>query len=1559
MKNINKECRFKNDQKNKNNFNYFEKEKKDKDTFPSNLCEILSSDDSNEKCDENNNNFIIVELISYICGNSKIISFYPSTNKNNLGQNKYLYHFYKKKKTKLYLCLNKKNNEIYIYEVQCKYTKKKNDTYEDIKGNINIDKLNNSIETNGNYIVKIEHSYNTNSVNDEDNNFINELSPPRKDIHVNNKLKEKKIKIENSTNISKKIFVTKLFDSINFSYDLSTIEYTKLSNTDDKTLSCLKNILEKKIYKNPEKTKEDKKSKCHIGYMNKNSFIQCDDLNMQHSFDEDNDFHSKINLKKNSLINIENIENNNINNTKNDDEIKILFLHFHEPAHIFMNQFANIDQSKDENFMKQIKGFLNDEKYKIIEREYSKVKKKNEYGSIIRKIKNENIPCSFLENYESDISICSNDLFFSDSEVITRECESDIKENKKKSINILTRNNLKVKWILLNLNLKNEEEVMIQKYVICKKSSIEKLKNSNFCYNNLDNILLKSRKKNLKKEENGNHIIKNNDILKNKKNQNNSNKQISDESKNDFVFEHLNKIHKYYHNESKLKNKKKINDNNLIFNFHLDENVTDQIKRSNQKKEQADEKKTVKEEKDKEKKRKDEYNSKDGKSYCELERIKKNYNSENEVKCYEYDKIKKNYIFENEKENLYKDKIYINNKAVDKENLFKDKMRTNDENNEKEENFHLYTDRNSSTEKLLNKYSKNDIYENDSLDKNNTKKRKINNVENYYDIQINDKKIMTEKKKKNTEGDIINVKNKKIDKREIIYSEENNTNNKNTKNKNKINILKNFFSDSEVKNNSEHFTYVKDDIVVENKYINQDYIKEGNQKKWENYYFKNNLNHGNKFNIHSNSNNSINSNDDGNSNTNNYDKNNNGNNNNINDKTNKCGNNYDESNSNNNNIIKNYCNNKKVNNNNNDNNNNNNNKRNNKNNNNNNNININNENNNLNNNINNNNDNNNIIDDYINGDNKYDDIIDNNNSNNNNNDNSRNKVFKMRCTQENMLKLRINHNESKKNNESNEFLNRFFLKYKVNTFYDIIKIIYCNYRHFRYTDKLKFYITTFLNFSKIEKAKLQFMQKEKIIDTEILKYYINRKILEKKNVWKLNNYKIDNFNIFRLNKSKYIDDSIIDFFNNYIYSFILKFDKDKNDIYIFNTFFYKKIELYDDIFKAYINTNRWIKKLKKKIYEYKYVFIPINIKNTHWSLVLLYFPFNNTQENIDRILEYKTEDYKCNKIINEVGEQDGIFYMQNICKNKESSKKNVNILIRDNDYYKGEIENSHNKFRNKSNESFFFKKSKYNVFKNYFSFLNENDNEEYYYNQFQKSLSDIGESSTMFSNDEFSKKNHPNRFTDKIFLNKKKKLKIEKKNKNIKIAYMIYLDSLLPSIKGNKILQKLKKYVEHLFILDQMTINKKEMKNKKTDIQEIFFKFIYPNIIPKQNNSYDCGIYIIQFILHICLNKHIVENDLINPFKQQIKSKLINQKFNFNFSNENLDNYAFSKPNINKSIPWFGQKDISIKRKQMKKMLLYMKDVINWKSDNHIEALNLLFLMNYNNEYKKNVTEVD
>ncbi|ETB62325.1 hypothetical protein YYC_00925 [Plasmodium yoelii 17X] len=449
-----------------------EEEKKTNNICDNELCEILSSDESNEFIYEKNDDFIIVELISYICGNSKILSFYPCTN-NNSGKNKYLYHFYKKKKIKLYLCLNTKNNEVYIYQVQRKYVENKD-------GNINKDgNKNDSINEIPLYSQKSDESVKIigeiklgNSLQNDKNYNITSL----KNIEIKKENKKK------STNFEKKICITKLFDSVNCSYDISTVEYSKLENNDTKILDSLKSILEKKLKKN-QKVVEN-----NIDSQKQNKKLIEEELNYQNN--NDNIFYVKKNdiIHKNS-INVKS-ENKQDKTNVNNKEIKLLYLNFHEPAHIFMNHFFKINQDNEENSVKEITGFLKDEKYGYIEKEHLKKSKRKKYSPIFGKIKNETLPYNILENYQSDISICSTNLFFSDTEVITKEnggnCkevkeengekeEDRYKKNKKKNNISFKRNNLKIKWLLLNLNLKKEEELLIQKYVMFKKTSLQKM----------------------------------------------------------------------------------------------------------------------------------------------------------------------------------------------------------------------------------------------------------------------------------------------------------------------------------------------------------------------------------------------------------------------------------------------------------------------------------------------------------------------------------------------------------------------------------------------------------------------------------------------------------------------------------------------------------------------------------------------------------------------------------------------------------------------------------------------------------------------------------------------------------------------------------------------------------------------------------------------------------------------------------------------------------------------------------------------------------------------------
>ncbi|SCM25309.1 sentrin-specific protease 2, putative [Plasmodium berghei] len=1420
MKNKKKLYKYKSEINNKNMVNSFEKkntykmttnekeENKTTNICDNELCEILSSDESNEFIYEKNDDFIIVELISYICGNSKILSFYPCTN-NNSGKNKYLYHFYKKKKIKLYLCLNTKNNEVYIYQVQRKYVENKNTDNKNYTINkipLYSQKSNESVKIVGE--IKIGNTLQNNK-----NYNISSL----------NNIEIKKENKKNLINLEKKICITKLFDSVNCSYDISTVEYSKLENTDTQILDSLKSILEKKLNKN------QKVVEYNIDSQKQNKNLIAEELDYQNNNDH------ILYVKKNDMIHKNSInlksENKQDKTNVNNKEIKLLYLNFHEPAHIFMNHFFRINQDNEENSVKEITGFLKDEKYEYIEKEHLKKSKRKKYSPIFGKIKSEALPCNILENYQSDISICSTNLFFSDTEVITKENggngkvkeenggkEEDKykKNNKKNNIMPLKRNNLKIKWLLLNLNLKKEEEVLIQKYVMFKKISLQKMSKelhdhdiSNiWTYQNKRKSPFRKKKKKKKKNVPENSCnIKFPDKTQDKENENestvtfkNNTQQYTNNITSSFSYKHL------------LEDKENgINKTKGINIYNTDNKI-------------------------------------DFDNACYIQ----NYHNNDDNIYILKEQTNKNEMADYEKTNIIQN-IESNSVGLEKETNIK--MSIKHQLEECPNNYH--------GKSVC--YSEMNVLETNNFEKKISKKRKIEKDQLYCDNKNNNTCLNFENLVKNGKSDLTISESTK----HITYKECNDAHNPNTRSNNSTD------SSYDNKNNESIEEIIPDQFNL---------IQFNNSEQ---------------------------------------------------------------------NILEN-CSEKQI-------------------------TNV--------------------------------DVI------------NRSMDYRNRA---NIMENDEN-GENDENDEHDENEKSFFLKQKVNNILDIIKIIYTNSIRIKYFENLKLYIGLYKNYTNIEKTKLEFLETEKSIDIKILNWYINEKMVEKKNVWQLNNYKIDDCSLFRLNKFKYIDDSIIDFFNNYIYFYILnrnnnndgcKIENDKkNDIYIFNTFFYKKIELYDDTSKAYLNTNRWIKKLNKKIYEYKYVFVPININNKHWSLVLIYFPFSDS--NQDKNTEYSSniikneEKYKKyyplytkkiydKDVIDNVQENISSAVFRNTL---DDSDRIINIDINLNSQYNKE-RNIFSKYRSKSLDSYFLNDQKYciqgynknNVIKHSFKTIGKKHKD--LTDLFEKCiakhdekklgrkkmisgyLSDRNDHELSYISISDSSENCKNKKTN-LSINTNEQNSKEWKNENNieeeKLVYMIYLDSLFPSTKGNTILEKLKKYIEHLFHRDYIKKEKRKKKKNNNILSnsggnsdssshtyhnnrsgnesnepKIFFKFVYPNIIPKQNNTYDCGIYIIYFILHLCLNIHLIETDLINPFNKYIQTKYSDAKYTFNCSPQNSSKNSYAQIYPNNASPWFDHKDICTKRKQMKKMLLYMKDVINWKSEKHIENLNLLFLMNCNDKNQRN-----
>ncbi|KJP85144.1 hypothetical protein AK88_05228 [Plasmodium fragile] len=1538
------------------------KEKREKDArkktqqYTNELCEILSSDDSNQHIEQDTDNFIIVELISYIAGNSRIMTYYPSTRGSKSGQNKYLHHFYSKKRIKLYLCLHKRSNEIYIYKVESRKVKRR-DTHPGngacsppVPDSISFHGENmrkeNAFMHSGK--VKSEQQYHAPPPpNEEHNPIINEFTSSCKEepTHDDCKRDKYKIKVEDKAipvctenpdlreKCTKKMVVTKLFDSVHCSYDLSTIEFTKLNNPDDKTLNSLKSILEQKINKGETRISDagysreggTTKMDTSKGTLPSKGDTQLDTSNL-------NTLSKGIPPSDHSCAKTEeagkNMTRSGDNDNACDSQIKILFLLFREPADIYMNQFAAFDQGNDETCMKEINGFLKDEQQQHLERECTKAKRTNKYGSQIKQITHDQVPQNFLQSYESDVSIYSNDVYFSDTQVVTRENELDMneKKKKKKSIPVFTRSHLKIKWLLLNLNLTKDEEVLIQKYVLLKKNTIMRSTKSTHDSNDLHSSFYKTKKRSNwekgKFPREQSHLLKGDTTCNGGKpystrsTRKGNNTQVSQQNKNNTEKSSSNEPHHAHlsmndrddnnHNENTVKDKLTERSNKSMFMIKLED---DEVKTRRQAGDVHHEHVTV-----------------EDKMSCQVGEI--NVGNQNDDSA-EVDRTVREADAPVEAVSYYH--VAAHSTADDAQSEFVPSNSIS-----KGKNY-LHDDPTTSQEqscasKICSSYSYLDhssqvLYDQATDHKEeetqNVRKRKIEQIENTNEMKNRGKKnlhALSERERyhdtfpeiRNTQCEIVTSEvEAAIGSCQVIDVISTSNGPSNGPSNSAPNEASNDTSNDSLavgsgKNHSgnSHASYISE---TDSRYRRcADSVEEvlptgegqGQQMQRDG--------------VVGSSGDSLSGNSD-----------------------------------------REGC---------------------------------------------------------IQGDVSR---ADQEEVNEGSDHSAVSGDHLPPCHAEKANETTQNSTRNDADSEQGD-QEALFFKYKVRSVFDIIKVICCHFmRHFKYTTKLKFYITTFLNFSKIEKTKLQFMHKERIVDTQLLKMYINKKTEDVNNAWKINTYKMDPHNLFRLGKFKYIDDSIIDFFHNYIHSFVLTKDKrKKNDIYIFNTFFYKKIELYEDSCKAYMNTNRWIQKLDRKVYEYTYVFVPINISNTHWSLVLLYFPFNDNQgggqhheevaaqeevaegEEENNAQEASTPSAEDSPDRSTPSEENSL---NRSTPSAEDSPKRSTPSGEDPTSSSSPSHSSQPSaedsspdhlrasFRSKSCESYFSKEaggalSESNTSKNHTSLLNNylqgQGNVNHYHEKKEghscknvKSASDCGDHHT----EEIPANEHMTSLltdTNKTGSTRttcnetSTKVDDQQKNENVKIAYMIYLDSLFPSIRGNKILHKLKKYLEYMLQRDYAspagaaptaTYN---ATSNATTTPRIFFKFVYPNVIPKQTNTYDCGIYIIQFVLHLCLNKHLVESELIKSCREKGKNSPAGDRFHFRLHNHRRDvGSSYSRSGVRKPAPWFSPKDISLKRKQMKKMLLYMKNVVDWKSDEHVQTLNLLFLKSHNMECTRTKVE--
>ncbi|XP_953502.1 ubiquitin-like protease (Ul), putative [Theileria annulata] len=136
-----------------------------------------------------------------------------------------------------------------------------------------------------------------------------------------------------------------------------------------------------------------------------------------------------------------------------------------------------------------------------------------------------------------------------------------------------------------------------------------------------------------------------------------------------------------------------------------------------------------------------------------------------------------------------------------------------------------------------------------------------------------------------------------------------------------------------------------------------------------------------------------------------------------------------------------------------------------------------------------------------------------------------------------------------------------------------------------------------------------FDEVENLFDVTLTNYKIINSILETVNYDGLciNKCYLDEKNVESFSSFSYLDDSIIDFFNQFTYKYLMDESQRKTWV-ILSTYFVRKIKQYKDPKEAYTNTWKWTRKFTRALPMNDFIFIPINLSEVHWSLVIIAYP---------------------------------------------------------------------------------------------------------------------------------------------------------------------------------------------------------------------------------------------------------------------------------------------------------------------------------------------------------------
>ncbi|KAF8821223.1 Ulp1 protease family, C-terminal catalytic domain-containing protein [Cardiosporidium cionae] len=109
--------------------------------------------------------------------------------------------------------------------------------------------------------------------------------------------------------------------------------------------------------------------------------------------------------------------------------------------------------------------------------------------------------------------------------------------------------------------------------------------------------------------------------------------------------------------------------------------------------------------------------------------------------------------------------------------------------------------------------------------------------------------------------------------------------------------------------------------------------------------------------------------------------------------------------------------------------------------------------------------------------------------------------------------------------------------------------------------------------------------------------------------WDLNSICLYTSHLSRLEQDAFIDDSLIDFFAQFMLDYVFESWKQNGIVQVMNCFFIQKLLQFENAAEAYEHMKGWTKRLSAPLPKAKFIFLPINHCDLHWSLVILCHPY--------------------------------------------------------------------------------------------------------------------------------------------------------------------------------------------------------------------------------------------------------------------------------------------------------------------------------------------------------------